>query len=38
MMSCPARDFNFDWTGSRFVTDPEAAKAKHDSTLPQEGF
>jgi len=31
--------FNFDWERQFALSlDPEAAKAKHDSTLPQEGF
>jgi len=31
--------FNFDWNRQFALSlDPEAAKAKHDSTLPQEGF
>jgi phosphomethylpyrimidine synthase len=31
--------FNFDWNRQfALALDPEAAKAKHDSTLPQEGF
>ena len=31
--------FNFDWERQFALSlDPEAAKAKHDSTLPQDGF
>ena len=31
--------FNFDWNRQFALSlDPEAAKAKHDSTLPQDGF
>lgn len=31
--------FNFDWNRQfALALDPEAARAKHDSTLPQEGF
>jgi len=31
--------FAFDWNRQfALALDPEAAKAKHDSTLPQEGF
>jgi phosphomethylpyrimidine synthase len=31
--------FNFDWNRQFALSlDPEAARAKHDSTLPQEGF